>query len=283
MAYQSLSHPLLKDDEDDEDDKAKLVEKRTESMRQLQIDNAAAAEQNGSNGLAYTQIMTYSDMYSDPKRRLSLICLSMVLFTYHAANAPTAPLLGQYLAVGEGQLGLPIATGSVLVNELSMVATTWALSNGGASKLGYRNCLVLGSLALCIRLVLITILINVFPNGWALGATQILDGVGHGFLELMIMLFSHLVSWRYSSSLYVLCFLRLTSLLMQLSRRTGHFNLNMGIVNTWKHLGGIVGKLIGGSVATLESYEVAFPVLCAISVLPMMFSFGVNPPDIKRL
>ena len=249
----------LESDDEEEDEKEELVKMR-EQTRQTEAE-AVADEGDGVAGTGgYTRVMTYRQMYGDPKRRRSLVFLSLVLFSYHLANSTTTPLLGQYMSIGAGQAGLPITTGLILANSVSKVFTTWALSNDRASRLGYKKCLILGSGALCLRLALITLFVHYFNNPWALGATQILDGIGGGALGLMLMLYSHL-----------------------LSRRTGHFNLNMAIVNSWKQLGAVVGMLVGGAISTEKSYLVAFPVLCAVSVSPLVFSFGISTPDLKRM
>jgi len=215
--------------------------------------------------LSYTQIMTFKQMYADPKRRRSLICLSMVYFTYHIANSTTVPLLGQLLGsmAEDGRSSLPIMSGLMLTNSLFKALTNWFLKNDRASKIGYTNVLLIGSGTLCLRLVLLGILAK-YTDGnarkWAMGATQVLDGIGGGCLDLMMMLYSHL-----------------------LSRRTGHFNFNMGIVTSWKTGGSMVGIVAGGAMADYWSYEMTFWVMAGVSVFPMIFSLGISTPDLKRI
>ena len=72
-------------------------------------------------------------------------------------------------------------------------------------------------------------------------------GVG---TNLMLMLYSHLLS----------------------RRTTGHYNLNMASTNTWKKVGGIVGIVIGGTIATEKSYEIAFPILATVPVFPELLA-----------
>eukprot|EP00581_Thalassiosira_minuscula_P009262 CAMPEP_0183709012 /NCGR_PEP_ID=MMETSP0737-20130205/5154_1 /TAXON_ID=385413 /ORGANISM="Thalassiosira miniscula, Strain CCMP1093" /LENGTH=511 /DNA_ID=CAMNT_0025937005 /DNA_START=121 /DNA_END=1656 /DNA_ORIENTATION=+ len=251
-------------DNEEEDGEEELLAKRAELEREKGAVNEEAGESAAASrsGWTYTQVLTYKQMYSDPRRRRSLIFLSLVLFSYHTANSATLPLIGQYATVHakDPKNGLPISACFILVNTISRILTTWALSNNRATKIGYNRVLLIGSLALFVRLVLISILVNYWPNYWALGATQVFDGIGGGCLDLMLKLYSHL-----------------------LSRRTGHYNLNMAIVNTWKKLGGLVGIVIGGAIATEKSYEVAFPILAAVAIFPALFSLGVSTPDLKRL
>lgn len=242
--------------------RAELKEKQEQSARNEEAGQESKADTNSSWIPAYTQVLTYSQMYSDPKRRRSLIFLSLVLFTYHTANSTTLPLLGQYTTIhaNDPREGLPITACFILINTISRVLVTWVLTNDRAAKVGYNRVLLIGSGALFVRLTVISILVNYWPNYWALGATQVFDGIGGGCTDLMLMLYSHL-----------------------LSRRTGHYNLNMAIVTTWKRVGAVVGVVIGGAIATESSYEVAFPILAGISLFAAVFSLGVSTPDLKRL
>lgn len=251
-------------DNEEEDGEDELLTKRAQLEQEKKADNEEEGQfaSQSRSGLNYTQVLTYKQMYSDPKRRRSLIFLSLVLFTYHAANSTTLPLLGQYIATraDDPRSGLPISACLILVNTISRILATWALTNDRAAKIGYNRVLLIGSAALFVRLVVISVLVNYWPNNWAFGATQVFDGIGGGCLDLMLMLYSHL-----------------------LSRRTGHYNLNMAIVNTWKKVGSIVGIVIGGAIVTEKSYEIAFPILAAVAVFPALFSLGVSTPDLKRL
>jgi len=260
---------LDSDDEGDDEKDVFMVKRR--ALQQEQESHAPDEEEDtqadagpsaSMGGLGYTQNMTYRQMYADPQRRRSLIFLSLVIFTFHLTNSSTAPLLGQYMAINaiDPRSGLPITTGLMLTNTLSKAATNWALSNDRASKIGYNKVILIGSAALCTRLILISVFVNYFDNFWALGATQVLDGIGGGSVDLMVQLCSHL-----------------------LSRRTGHFNLNMSIMTTWHYLGGMIGQLLGSAIATEKSYEMAFLVLACFSVLPGLLSFGISMPDLKRI
>lgn len=274
QSARNLQDAIELDSDDEGDDEKDILMVKRRALQQEQAsshapdeeeDTQADAEPSASasmGGLGYTQVMTYRQMYADPKRRRSLIFLSLVIFTFHLANSSTAPLLGQYMAINtvDPRSGLPIMTGLILTNTLSKAATNWALSNDRAAKIGYNKVLLIGSAALCTRLILISAFVNYFDNFWALGATQVLDGIGGGSVGLMVQLCSHL-----------------------LSRRTGHFNLNMSIMTTWNYLGGMLGHILGSAIATEKSYEVAFPVLACFSILPGLLSFGISMPDLKRI
>ena len=219
--------------------------------------------QTTTQALSYTQVMTYQQMYADPKRRKSLIFLSMVFFFYHIANSTAGPLLGQYISTKTDENkknSITIMSGLMMINFVTKALTNWFLKNDMATKIGYTNVLLMGGASLFVRLILIGILVRVDASPWALGATQILEGFGGGCVGLMLMLYSHL-----------------------LSRRTGHFNFNMGIVNSWKTMGSMVGIILGGAIAENQSYEIAFWVLSGVSFFPMIFALGISVPDLKRL
>lgn len=224
---------------------------------------AANTFETSIEALGYTQVMTYKQMYADPKRRKSLIFLSLVFFFYHLANSTAGPLLGQYISTkteSNRQNSIPIMSSLMLVNMVFKILTNWFLKNDKATKIGYTNVLLIGGAALFVRLVLVGIFVRFDVSPWALGATQILEGIGGGCLGLMLMLYSHL-----------------------LSRRTGHFNFNMAIVNSWKTLGSMVGIIVGGAVAQYSSYENAFWVLTGVAFLPIVCALGISVPDLKSL
>ena len=216
----------------------------------------------GLTAPTYTQVMSLKQMYTDPKRRRSLILLSLAFFMFHCANATTAPLLNQYMAsnASNPRDGLPIACILTLINQFTRIAVTWFLSGGRAAKTGYSNVLIIGGAALCLRLVLISILVTYYANYWALGATSILNGIGGACYGLMANLYSHL-----------------------LSRRTGHFNLNMAMVSIAGEVGDIVGFFTGGAIATLVSYDAAFYVLAVVAVFPGILAYFIVTPDLQRL
>merc|ERR1712008_540756 len=121
----------------------------------------------------------------------------------------------------------------------------------------YKPILFTGCCILFLRLILISILLTYTDNLWALGSTNILEGVGIGCLDLVLTLYSHL-----------------------LSRQTGHYNLNMGIVSTFKTLGSALSIVIGGALATNTDYSVAFPILTVMVIFPLVFSIFVHTPNL---
>jgi len=166
----------------------------------------------------YTNVLSLRDMFGDPTRRTNLIFLALTFFSFHLVNATVLPLLGQYIGTQEklqdnARGVLPSMAGLIVLKELGSFFTNWFLKSR-LHKSVYSTILKLGCGILLLRLILISILLNYTDNIWALGSTNILEGVGIGCLDLVLTLYSHL-----------------------LSRQTGHYNLNMGIVSTFKTLG----------------------------------------------
>lgn len=218
-----------------------------------------------SDEVKATPKMSMKEMLSDPTRSRSLIFLFLVFFSYHLVNATVIPLLGQYLglkdedAIGTTRDTLPIVSGLTLIGAVGGFSMNWYLK-ANLRNLNYRTVLLVGCGALTLRLLLIIILMKFTDNLWAIGSTNVLDGIGVGCLDLMLALYSHL-----------------------LSRQTGHYNLNMAIISTAKEIGSSVSMLLGGALATYTTYETTFIVLTAMMIFPILFSFGISTPSLYGL
>jgi hypothetical protein len=216
-------------------------------------------EEGATEGAAYTEVLTLRDMFSNETRRKSLVFLALTFFSYHLVNATVLPLLGQYIGTRDpvnAREVLPSMAGLVVMKELGSFFTNWFLKSR-LRKAVYKPILFSGCCFLLLRLVLISILVNYTDNLWAIGSTNILEGVGIGCLDLALTLYSHL-----------------------LSRQTGHYNLNMGIVSTFKTLGSALSIVLGGALATWEDYNITFPVLAVMVIFPLFFSTRVQTPDL---
>eukprot|EP01083_Nonionella_stella_P070509 188687_1 len=234
------------DDEDAEGEK--LVVKDDENV----LDNSTTSAK-------YTEKMTVRQMYSDPGRGRSLIFLSLVYFSFHLVNATVLPLYGQYIGLRVSDRNtLPIFTALLLVVKFNSFVTTWALK-GRLEKLGYRNALFLGCFFLAARLVAVALVTSFTDNLWALGATTVLHGPGDAIMHLMKALYSHL-----------------------LSRKTGRYNLNMGIVSTFETVGSALSILVGGVLATEVGYNNTFIILAVTMIFPFIFIFGVDNVTLRK-
>ena len=210
-------------------------------------------------GAEYTDVKSLREMYSNPTRQKSLIFLSLTLFSYHLVNATVLPLLGQYIGTRDHanvRDVLPSMTGLIVINELGTISTNWFLKSRLHKKV-YNQILFSGCCFLLLRLILISILVNYTDNLWVLGSTNLLGGAGSGCVGLALTLYSHL-----------------------LSRQTGHFNLNMGIVSTFKTFGSALSIVLGGALATYDDYYVTFPILTVMVLCPLFFSTRVYTPDL---
>jgi len=232
---------------DDEDEGEKLVVKDDENV----LDNSASAR--------FTEKMTIRQMYSDPGRGRSLVFLSLVYFAFHLVNATVLPLCGQYIGLkAPDRNTLPIFTALLLVVKFNSFVTTWALK-GRLEKIGYRNALFLGCFFVAARLIAMALVASFTDNLWALGATTVLHGPGDAIMHLMKALYSHL-----------------------LSRKTGRFNLNMGIVSTFETIGSALSIVVGGYLATEVGYNNTFIILAGTMILPFIFILGVDNVTLQK-
>jgi len=240
--------------EDDVDSQAETKE-QSEVANSDVLDNLSPTDQKPT----YTKVMSYKEMYSHPVRRRSLLCLSMTFLSFHLVNATVTPLLGQYMGLADKNKRdvIPIMAGLAVMTTVGSLIMNLFLKKY-LSKLGYKNVLFIGCGALALRLTLISILVRYTSNLWILGCTNILDGMGGGSLGLMLALYSHL-----------------------LSRQTGHYNLNMGVITTFRSFGGASSVILGGFLATKQSYDVTFPILAGMVTLPVIFSMGIYTPSLE--
>ena len=215
---------------------------------------------NGTKDTAqYTKVLSIRDMFGDPTRRQSLIYLALTFFGYHLVNATVLPLLGQYIGTRDPENArdvLPSMVALIVMKELGSFFTNWFIKSR-LRKRNYKTILFVGCCVLLARMILISILVNYTDNLWALGSTNILEGIGVGCLDLVLALYTHL-----------------------LSMQTGHYNLNMGIVSTFKTFGSALSILLGGALATTENYNVTFPILTVLVLIPLFTSTRVHTPNL---
>jgi len=229
-----------------DDEGAELVKNTNEAFDDENIPDPSPPKNAGST-------MSIRDMYSDPGRGRSLIFLSLVYFGFHLVNATVLPLFGQFLGLKtSNRASLPLFTVVLLLTKFNSFVTTWILKDK-LENFGYRNVLFLGCGFLAARLVAIVLVGTFTDNIWALGATTLLHGPGDATMHLMKALYSHL-----------------------LSRKTGRFNLNMGIVSTFETVGSALSILLGGALATSVGYHSTFVILAVMVLFPVCCVFGVD-------
>lgn len=245
-ALKKTGELLMEYESDDEDEGAKLIVNDDENVPD-------SGDPSTPSNASYTKKMTIREMYSDPGRGRSLIFLSLVYFGFHLVNATALPLFGQFVGLQtSSRLSVPAFTGILLVIKFNSFVTTWFIK-GRIAKIGYRNALFLACFILAARCISVALVGTFTDNVWALAGTLVLTGQAEAIMLLMLGLYSHL-----------------------LSRKTGRFNLNMGIVSTFETIGSALSILIGGALATKFDYNIVFIILSGMVAFPFLCIFGID-------
>jgi len=248
------------DDSDDEKDifeddpkEGKGIGKPTSLQKAAVEDIKKATGLSGAESQQYTKTMSLREMYSDPVRGRSLLFLSLVICTYHLVNATILPLTGQFVGLDvENRSGMSVFMIFMLIKVGSELLSQWFIV-GRMELWGYRNCMILACVLLGFRCALFAIVSNFTDTLWILGIVHATQGPPVALENLTKRLYVHI-----------------------LSRKTGRYNLNFGIIETFKVVGSASSILIGGALATQFSYHVAFSVLAGMCIIPIVLVFGVN-------
>ena len=198
--------------------------------------------------------MTFKEMYHDPSRGRSLILLSFVVCFFHLTHATLLPLIGQFVGLEtEQRQSLPIFM--IIFLSKTFVETTCQgyLVGGKIDRWGYRNCMIAGSILLGLNCGLLAIVSSMTKKVWILAIVQATQGLPNALHSLTIRLYVHL-----------------------LSLKTGRYNLNFGIMETFKVIGSGTSIVLGGALATAVSYHVAFTVLTSFCIVPVILMLGVD-------
>ena len=127
---------------------------------------------------------TYWEVFSD--RRSWLLCLTG--FFFHFANANVLLVLGELMGGDEDdgspkKTAIPLIASAIVLAQLTMAAATYAGNHCTKIGVGRRPLFLAGLVSLPIRCALIIIWANA-SEGFLL-STQILDGIGGGFMGLI--------------------------------------------------------------------------------------------------
>lgn len=184
----------------------------------------------------------------------NVLMFALSIFLFHMSNAAVLPLLGQLGGVkGATRSALPFISSCIVIGKISAIPASWMVMRL-SNKVNKKILLSLGFASLfprCASIALISLYGN--HNIYLLASTQLMDGVGAG-----------------------ICGLSVITYVRALTMGTGRFSAVFGVIDLMISIGASVSNLLGGFLAN-QSYEFAFIVLGALSILPILtLMFGVD-------
>lgn len=186
----------------------------------------------------------------------NILMFSMNVFLFHLSNAAVLPLLGQLGGIkGATRSALPFTSACLVVGEFSAIPSSWMVMRV-KDCISKKLLMSLGFASLFPRCASIA-LISMFghSNVFLLASTQLLDGIGVGI-----------------TGISAITYIRV------LTMGSGRFSAVFGSVDLATSIGASFSNLLGGYLAH-QSYELAFIVLGAMSVLPIItLNLGVDSP-----
>ena len=207
--------------------------------------NEDRAGGDGGNPVGFLEVLR------DPRVRTLFLATAL----FHLANAPVMPFVGLYIQSLHGTDTQVVAV--VLVAQTVMVPV--ALASGWlADRWGRKPVLAVGFLALPIRIFLYSLT----TNPWVLVGLQSLDGIGAGIYGVVIV-----------------------SMCADLTEGKGRFNALQGLIATALSVGGVVGPLGAGYLASFFGFVPMFYVFSAIAaaaaVVFLFFMPETRPPGAR--
>ena len=159
-----------------------------------------------------------------------LLVLAAALGLFHLGNAAMLPLFGMAVAGGhKGDPAVVVSTTIVVAQAVMILASLVAMRL--AEKRGYWLVLLITFMALPIRGVVAASSIH----SWGVYPVQILDGVGAGLQSVAV-----------------------PGLVARILSGTGRVNVGQGAVMTVQGLGAALSPALGGAIAQVVGYRIAF-------------------------
>ncbi len=171
-------------------------------------------------------------------RSKPLLILAASLALFHLGNAAMLPLYG--LAVVAAHQGNPavFTAKTIVIAQLVMVFTSMVAIRMMRTR-GHWWVILLTFLALPLRGLIAAMVIK----NWGVWPVQALDGVGAGLQSVAV-----------------------PALVARLMRGTGHVNVGQGAVMTVQGIGASLSPALGGLIAQMLGYRIAFLLLGGISL-----------------
>jgi MFS family permease len=194
------------------------------------------------------------DLLTD--RRLVIFGVCVALF--HLSNAAMLPLAAAAVTVRAGDFGNLIIAACIVVPQFIVAALSpWV--GRAAERFGRKRLLLLGWAALPLRGVLLAVL----PGAWPLVAGQAVSGISAAVFGIMLPL-----------------------LAADLTIKSTHFNLCMGILGLAAYAGAAISTTMAGGIADVAGMQAAFFTLAGIGMIAFGAVFSLMPetrPDRNRV
>jgi MFS family permease len=181
-------------------------------------------------------------------RNKPLLLLAAALACFHLGNAAMLPLYGMAV-VGAGKGNAAMFTALTVVVAQAVMIVTSIVAMRMAAKSGYWLVLLISFLALPIR----GLLAGSYIDQWGVWPVQALDGIGAGLQSVAI-----------------------PGLVACLLNGTGRVNVGQGAVMTVQGVGASLSPAIGGWLAQILGYQIAFYVLGGFALVSVGIWLGFH-------
>jgi MFS family permease len=173
-----------------------------------------------------------------------LTCRPLLIFAvcvtlFHLSNAAMLPLVGQKLALRDGNLGTSLMSVCIIAAQIVMVPMAMLVGTK-ADTWGHKRFFLAALLILPVRGALYTLSDNA---AWLVGV-QLLDGIGAGIFGAIFPV-----------------------IVAELMRNTGRFNIAQGAVITAQGIGAAFSTTLAGLIVVKAGYSAAFLTLGAVAAI----------------
>jgi MFS family permease len=178
-----------------------------------------------------------------------LLVLAAALGLFHLGNAAMLPLYGLAVVSGQQSNGTGFVAMTIVVAQAVMIVAS-IVAMRMAEKEGYWLVLLISFIALPMRGVIAAGLIA----PWGVFPVQALDGIGAGLQSVAV-----------------------PGLVARILNGTGRVNIGQGAVMTVQGLGAAISPAIGGWLAQIVGYPVAFVTLGCFALGSIAIWLGFSP------
>lgn len=177
-----------------------------------------------------------------------LLALAAAVMLFHLGNAAMLPLYGLAVVATHANPFATVAS-TVVVAQAVMIPASLAAMRIAQTR-GYWLAILIAFTALPIRALIAAGVIT----SWGIIPVQILDGVGAGMLSVAV-----------------------PGMVVRILAGTGHINVGQGAIMGAQGLGGALSPVLGGFVAQIFGFPIAFATLGALSLGSLVIWLGFAP------